>query len=139
MTIDYGTDLAMVRTSAGLDLDTKMRLEPDTETLLLNAIIRRLSTPRGSIPEYPSYGYDLRSLLGKTLTNAQLLQEQAAIAAQLEQDERIRRARCSLSLSSTTGTLTATIVAVLETGETFTRVLSVSAVTISIIEPQSTA
>lgn len=54
-----------------------------------NAIARRLSTPRGSLPSDLDYGYDVRALLNSGLTRAGMSQAKGAITAQVEKEERV--------------------------------------------------
>ena len=55
--VDYGND-----TECGEDL-TYARAEVTGETMMAQAILRRLTTPRGTLISYPDYGYDLRQFL----------------------------------------------------------------------------
>lgn len=54
---DYGTDLSCV-----VDLDAGLA-EVTGNTLLAQALARRLITPRGGLLDDPNYGYDLTQFL----------------------------------------------------------------------------
>jgi len=56
------------------------------------AVLRRLRTPRGSLPFYPDYGFDLRRFLNEGITDAALSQIRAGAQREAEKDERVASA-----------------------------------------------
>lgn len=88
MTIDLGTDIA---TPDALDLDPYFTPVSGWRALG-QALARRLTTPRGSLLDDPSYGYDLRSRLNDSLTPGDLGALGAVVKRELEADERVETA-----------------------------------------------
>jgi phage baseplate assembly protein W len=86
MTIDFGHDLSCVD-----DLDEAMS-EVDDITLLAQAILRRLSTPRGSLWQDPDYGKNLQDYLSAAQTPAQLAAIPGEVRNEVLKDERIASA-----------------------------------------------
>lgn len=56
---------------------------------LAQAFARRLGTPRGSLPDWPDYGYDLVSAIGTSQTDSQIRQKVQEQATQEEEIEDI--------------------------------------------------
>lgn len=61
---------------------------------LAEAILRRLRTRRGSLWTDPSYGFDLRGVIGTALTNSQISQR---VTAQVLAEEEVESARVNVS------------------------------------------
>jgi phage baseplate assembly protein W len=57
---------------------------------VVNALIRRYRTVRGTLPNDPEYGFDLRDLVNAGLTTARLSQARSGIVAQALLEPRIR-------------------------------------------------
>lgn len=140
---DYGLTLAMVRNAnnTGLDIDITGRLEDDPIVAMENAIIARFTTLKGSIPEYPEYGEDLRRWLEDEIDKQKMLSSQRLIVEQLLLDERIADAKASLTYNQSTSILLVKIEVELVTGEVFSRTLKVTDVTLEILamQPNNTA
>ena len=64
-----GTDFA-----GALDIDPSWREATSARRALAEAIVRRLTTPLGQLPDYPSYGFDVRGLIGSSLNSSQIRQ-----------------------------------------------------------------
>lgn len=81
----YGRDLACVADC----YDDFRTLDPRDPRVVLYAIARRFMTPRGTLLDDPGYGFDLRGLLHKPLTqkNIRLMQVQAT--GEAEKDLRV--------------------------------------------------
>lgn len=79
----FGTDISCVD-----DIDPMFGLVSG-ETALAQAILRRLSTPRGGLLDDPDYGYDVRALLCDEVTSTRRIAAKAAIANEVEKDERV--------------------------------------------------
>jgi phage baseplate assembly protein W len=133
MATNVGTDLAMTLAEGELDLDVTLRIERDPRKILLLAAARRLSTPRGKLRRHPTYGLDLRALVNASLTPADVRRLQSACAAQIEQDERIARARVALTFDRATERIRVRVTLEAQEGETFSGVLSVSDVTVELL------
>lgn len=78
----------------GSDISTFPDLDPSFSLLsgprvVGEAIARRLTTPPGSLPDSSAYGYDVRQLLELELDEADLAEARAAIARQVEAEERV--------------------------------------------------
>lgn len=56
-----GTDFA-----GWSDVDPSLGYQSDSRALA-DAILRRLTTPRGGLPDFPGYGFDVSSLIGRAL------------------------------------------------------------------------
>lgn len=68
------------------DLDPAMR-EVSGRLALAQAYARRLNTPRGALPDWPEYGFDLVGAIGTAMTDDQIkqkLQEQAMLEEEVE-------------------------------------------------------
>lgn len=85
----YGTDLstfAGVGNAVGAD---PLFLPISGPRVVLEAVARRLMTPRGALPRHPGYGYDLLSLCSKRMTTVARKRAEADIKAECEQDPRV--------------------------------------------------
>jgi phage baseplate assembly protein W len=97
----YGRDLSCVSDiSPTLD-------EVDGFDLLAiaQAAVRRLTTPRGSLPDDPDYGIDIRSYLNVGITAAGITQAESEIANELAKDDRLDAVSTTFTLSNKTITL----------------------------------
>lgn len=127
MTVDFGRDLWCLD-----DLDPGRTV---TGALLVaQAAYRRITTPRGAVIDAPNYGFDVRALLGKGLTPAQLAAIPGQVRGEILKDERVDS--CSITATYTggpNGTLTLSI-----DGETaagpFNLVLAVTEVNVEILQ-----
>jgi hypothetical protein len=80
---DYGTDLSCV-----FDLDP-MGAMVTGRTLLSQALIRRISTPRGRLLDDPNYGFDVTDALGDDVTAADVAQIGSGMDSEFLKDERV--------------------------------------------------
>ena len=76
------------------------------------ALLKRFTTPRGSLPFHPSYGEDVRAWLNEGLTSADLHRLKSALEAQAEQEERIASCDVTLSVNAQAQQLTIGVFAV---------------------------
>lgn len=130
MAVDYGLDLSCVA-----DLDEN-GAEVDGITLLAQALLRRLITPRGALIDDPTYGYDLSAVIDEASTPRQQAMIASAIDGELRKDERVLRAVTTLVLSrdlASSYKATATVVITPSAGPTFKLVLGVSSVTVDLL------
>ena len=124
---DYGFDIS---TPDAADLDPLGTLVTGARALG-QALARRLVTPRGGLLDDPSYGYDLRQLVGEALRPGDLATVQAEVADQCRADERVDDAAVSVKQSA--GAVRVEIILALEAVGPLRLVLAVSAVTSEIL------
>ena len=97
---------------------------------LVQAILRRFQTRRGTLVDDPDYGLDLTDWVGKRTDTAQLLAWQQALQAEARKDQRVRSARARLTTPS--GVLRFTLA--LETAEgPFSLTVQVSEVSVDLL------
>lgn len=75
-----GTDF-----SGGTDLDPALREAPSPRHALSDAIVRRLSNDAGVIPEFPSYGFNLTTIIGSAMSETMI--QQRIVAQCLDEEE----------------------------------------------------
>lgn len=126
MTIDFGTDIS---TPDAADLDPYFAPVSGWRGLG-QALARRLVTPRGSLLDDASYGYDLRSRLNDALTPADLDALGAVVKRELEADERVEGAAVVVTL---TGAALRVAARITTASGTFRLVLAVGSVTAEIL------
>jgi phage baseplate assembly protein W len=126
MAVDYGYDVGC------LDDFTEECRPVTGRRLLAEALVRRLTTPRGMVIDDPDYGTDVREYLKDGLTPRELARMRAEILAELRKDERVVVTIASLDFVSSTGSLTIGLV-VEATEEALRLVLSVSSVTVALL------
>jgi hypothetical protein len=68
-------------------------------TALVQAIVRRFQTRRGTLVDDPDYGLDLTDWVGKRTDTAQLFAWQQALQGEALKDERIQSARARMTLT----------------------------------------
>lgn len=124
--IDFGTDIS---TPDAADLDPYFAPVSGWRGLG-QALARRLVTPRGSLIDDASYGYDLRSRLNDALTPADLAALGAVVKRELEADERVETASAAVTLAGSTLRVAARITTA---SGTFRLVLAVGSVTAEIL------
>lgn len=82
--LGYGSDI-----SCGQDLDAEMTdLDGFDHRILAQAAARRLDCPRGSLPDDPDYGIDLRDMLHEGLTEQEIRAMKGKIGGELRKDDR---------------------------------------------------
>lgn len=102
--------------------------EVSGRTALIQAVARRLVTPRGALWYAPAYGFDLRQFLsGITVNPSQIA---SGIVDQAEQDERVAGAQAAVTFS---GDRLIAKVALLDGGGPFVFTLAVSKVTVELL------
>lgn len=120
---DLGSDIA-----GALDLDPGLRVVSGRRALA-DAIVRRLTNPRGVFPDWPDYGFDLQSVTGTTLNVSQVRQ---LITEQCLLEEEVQSA--TVTLEQRGEVLVATVSVTDGTGP-FDLTISVSEVTTEAIIP----
>lgn len=125
---DFGTTLSCV-----FDLDPMGATVSGLRTLS-EAIVRRLTTPRGRLLTDPNYGYDLQGELNDDVTPQQAAAIGANVDHEVQKDQRVATSSTTATLNPD-GSLNVSI-SVQSAAGPFTLVLSVSQVTVAIIQAQ---
>lgn len=82
MATDFGRDLwcrttlITTRYATGMDL-------------LVNALARRITTPRGKLYFHPNYGFDVSQLIGLEITPTSVIGIKAELESEIEADPRV--------------------------------------------------
>ena len=135
--------IAPLRTRApvdfGQDIDVRSGLDPllglvsGTQNLG-QALVGRLSTPRGGLFYDPNYGTDLRSYLNDSVSAATLARVRADVQAECAKDERVLS--CTAATQFDAASLTLLVQISVQTAEgPFTMVLAVTSVTVELLRP----
>lgn len=114
------------------DLDPAGALVSGT-TCLMQALMRRFTTPRGGLFYDPGYGTDLRSLLGEALTSGDGSSVGTDIEQEALQEERVLLAQATVTVNLATSKLAVKLDIQSSSGP-FTMVLAVSAVTVTLLK-----
>lgn len=122
---DFGSDISFAP-----DMSTNLALV-SADQVVAEAILRRLSTPRGWFSWDPSYGLDLRMMLNASMTDETVALWRREIANECEKDERVLSA--NVSISRIGNALTVGIELTTSNGP-LSLVLGVSAVTVSLLQ-----
>lgn len=104
--LGYGTDLSCV-TDLTEDL---AEVDPRSNQAIAEALIRRLITPRGSLPDDPDYGYDLRGMLNRGVTLSDLRAVTGQVRSEVRKDDRVADAEVTAAFTPGNSTLSVTIV-----------------------------
>ena len=123
---DYGTDFSCVE-----DLETTLSTVSGP-MVVVEAVVRRWSTPTGGLLGDPNYGFDLSAYCNADVTPRDVAQLSDSLNAEAEKDERVLECTSTVTLA-TDGTLSVTANLTLLDGEEFTLVLAVSAVTVELL------
>lgn len=92
--VGYGVDL-----SCTTDLHEDMReVDPNSYEGIAEAILRRWTCPRGQNADDPDYGRDVRQILNRGLTNAELRAEAGLLRAEAEKEETVEDCEVGLVL-----------------------------------------
>ena len=101
---------------------------------LMDACIRRLSTPTGQLFWSPEYGYDVSQLLNSEVSPNILEAAEGVIANQLELDKRVDKATCQIAFNEAASKMYLYIEITPVADKTFTLVLSIDKVTVELLE-----
>lgn len=121
-TTDYGSDFSLVT-----DLDSNLSTVSGP-MVVVQAIVRRLQTPRGKLFYDSSYGHDLRQYINGNTPKSQIRQ---AVVRECLKDERVDRATAQVTLTG--DTMSVVIRLTLVEGEVFTLTIGVDALTVELI------
>jgi hypothetical protein len=123
---DTGTDLAMLE-----DIGLRWPLVNGQANIAM-AVVRRLSTSRGSLYYALSYGFSLLDNLEGSLSTSDQSSLKGSIKAEVEKDPRIDSAQVQVQIDAANGILIVTIVLTTAAGP-FQLVLQVSALSVTIL------
>jgi len=121
---DYGKDILI-----GKVVSTESGLKN-----LMNALVRRLSTPLGGLFYDPDYGLDVRSFLNGEINQNSIDTIRVSVEQELEKDERVRTCRCDLQFTESTFALRLNIQVTPYIGKVFTLVVSVDKLSVKLLE-----
>ncbi len=124
---EYGLDLSAVH-----DLDATLREVSETQ-LMLEAIARRITTPRGSAIDAPDDGIDVRDFLSASLSREYLASIQMIVRAEILKEERVLEAIVLVTFSQAAKALSIRIQGYGADGP-FRLTIAVSAATIELLE-----
>lgn len=94
--IEFGSDL-----SCGDDIDSlATELAGDSPRLVIQAIYRRLITPRGGLLDDPDYGLDLHEFLELAMVPAQLATIPGRVQVEVLKDDRVQA--CTVEVTHAT-------------------------------------
>lgn len=92
--LGYGSDLWCI-----LDLLPNVaEVDPNSYTAIGQAVLRRLVTARGTLPDDPHYGIDVRGMLNRGIPVQQLRDLQGQIRSEVMKDDRIADALVSVTM-----------------------------------------
>lgn len=100
--------------------------------VLAEALCRRLTTPRGTLPFHPDYGLDLRSFLNESMTQDLLYRLKAAVERECELDERVVTASAAITFTPATQALRVRLSVTTGSGP-FRFVLNVTSLTVQML------
>lgn len=123
---DYGEDF-----SCTTDLDTTLSTVSGP-MVVVEAVLRRWSTPTGGLLEDPNYGFDLSAYCNADVSPRDVAQLSSSLNAEAEKDERVLECLSTVSLGRD-DVLSVTANLTLLDGEEFTLVLAVTAVTVELL------
>ena len=104
--------------------------------VIAESVFRRLSTPRGTVANAPTFGYDLSGYLGAVGGRIGAVALPAIVEAEVLKDDRIQAASCEVEFERDGGdeTLTITLSVVpLDEADSFDLTLSVDDATVALV------
>lgn len=94
--LGYGTDLSCVE-----DITEDLaEVDQDSPLGVAQAVARRLITPRGGLPDDPSYGLDIRGYANRGVTIAEQRDLASQIRAEVTKDDRVADAVVTVTVPS---------------------------------------
>lgn len=128
MAIDYGTDLSCIE-----DLEEECRVISEPRLILAQALIRRWSTPRSTLPDDEDYGTDLSENINEDVDALAIARISQEARAEALKDERV--VDCTIfdeAFDVTTGKLTFSAAVGGAEGE-LTLTVAVTALTVTLL------
>jgi phage baseplate assembly protein W len=94
----FGSDLKITNTDDVIFFDYKGELSAENGDLqnvegvsnLMQSLVNRLMTPRGSLALHPDYGCDLKKILGKRATYAEITKAKLEVERTIKSDFRVK-------------------------------------------------
>lgn len=94
--LGYGVDLSCV-SDISVTLD---EVDPTSTQAIREALLRRLTTPRGGLQDDPDYGFDVRGLCNRGLTQSQLVDLSTQVRNEVTKDDRVDSATVTVTTPS---------------------------------------
>lgn len=101
----YGVDLSCIEDVS----ETLEEVDAFSPIGIVQALLRRLSTPRGALIDDPSYGLDLRGMLNRGVAVRDLVDLSGQIRSEILKDDRVDVATVSVAFASAATTLRVSI------------------------------
>jgi phage baseplate assembly protein W len=101
--------------------------------LLIQSILHRYQTPRGSLVDDPNYGFDVQAWLNESLTNTRLYALQSGLAAEALKDERVLSAAASVTYDGSTKSITYALAITPSASPAFTLTIAVTSLTLELL------
>lgn len=114
------------------DLDPMFGMVSGTKSLG-QALVGRLTTPRGGLFYDSDYGTDLRAYLNAPMTQQALAKLSGDVQAECLKDERVQSAACSPTWSAASGVLTLHVNVITGSGP-FKLVIGVTSMTVALMQ-----
>lgn len=99
---------------------------------LIEAVMHRLATERGSLIDDPSYGFDVRAWVNETMTPSRRFALEAGVANEASRDERVFSAQASVTFTDATSKLSIKL-ALVDAQGPFDFVLAVDSLTVELL------
>lgn len=131
--MDYGTSLSSLRADGTLGLDPDFQAVSG-ELVVVEAVLKRWQTPRGSLWWDTDAGLDARQFVLSKIDQTRLQAIASQLAAEAEKDERVDEAFVTASMSADRKLRLSTQL-VLSNGETPNFVADVTAVSVELVSP----
>ena len=128
----YGSDLACVFTSTGVGDMTAGASEVSGVMVVVQRILRRITTRKGTVIGCPNDCLDIRDFLRAGNTPQALAGLQGQLQAEIAKDEAVTSVSANVVYSTQTGTMSITLSIVTGLGP-FTLVLNISSLTLAIL------
>lgn len=118
------------------DLSPQMEEISETALVVAQYAVRRLGTPKGTLPDDPNWGIDLSTYCNRPTTWRELASLESEIESELLDDDRVDQVRAQVSSSGDGVSLSVRLLIVPEdpNSKSFTLTLSVSPIEILIEE-----
>lgn len=128
----FGTCLATLPNADGqIDFTPDFQMATGID-VLAQSLVRRQTTPRGSVITSPNDCIDIRSFLSKAISSQQTAALAQALRAELLRDQRVLGCAVTITFDTTTGVMT--IVETIQSAAgPFTLTVSLTATTIGVI------
>lgn len=92
--LGYGNDLSCVEdVTEALD-----EVDPFSPVAIGEALLRRLTTPRGQLPDDPDYGFDIRGYCNRGVPTGELRELAGQIRSEVSKDDRVEDASVTVTV-----------------------------------------